>query len=90
MQEALSNARKHSGAENVRVTLRVERDDLVAEVEDDGRGFDPGTGRVGVGMRSMNERAAALGGKLEVESGPGKGTRVRFRILLRNIGGGRG
>ncbi len=88
VQEALTNARKHSGAENVRVSLKTEGDDLVAEVEDDGRGFEPGTGRAGVGLRSMNERAAALGGQLEVESELEKGTRVRFRTPLRNVGGG--
>ncbi len=88
VQEALTNARKHSGAENVRVSLKTEGTDLVAEVEDDGRGFVPGTGRAGVGLRSMRERVAALGGKLEVESEPGKGTRVDLRITLRNVGRG--
>ncbi|PLS87490.1 MAG: hypothetical protein CYG60_01600, partial [Actinobacteria bacterium] len=88
VQEALSNARKHSGAEHVRVALRTEGDDVVAEVEDDGRGFDPGPTRAGVGLRSMDERAATLGGKLEVEGEPGKGTRVRLRTPLKNVGGG--
>ena len=90
VQEALSNARKHSGAGKVRVALRVEGDDLVAEVEDDGRGFDPGLTRVGVGLSSMDERAAALGGDLEVASEPDMGTRVRLRIPLRKAGGGEG
>jgi PAS domain S-box-containing protein len=81
IQEALTNARRHSGARNVRVSLRVEEGDLVAEVADDGRGFgeesDPG-----VGMSSMRERALRLGGELEVESAPGEGTRVRLRVPM--------
>jgi signal transduction histidine kinase len=81
IQEALTNARRHSGARNVRVSLRVEEGDLVAEVADDGRGFgaesDPG-----VGMSSMRERALRLGGELEVESVPGEGTRVRLRLPM--------
>jgi PAS domain S-box-containing protein len=77
--EALTNVRRHSGARNVRVSLRAEGDDLVAEVSDDGRGFGPGT-VPGVGQGSMRERAKALGGTLELESGPGEGTRVRLRV----------
>jgi signal transduction histidine kinase len=83
IQEALTNARRHSGARNVRVSLRVEEGHLVAEVADDGRGFgaesDPG-----VGMSSMRERALRLGGELEVESVPGEGTRVRLRAPMQN------
>lgn len=79
IQEALTNARRHSGARHVLVTVRVENDDLVAEVFDDGRGFGPEVDR-GVGTRSMRERAAALGGELGMESEPGEGTRVWVRV----------
>lgn len=61
------------------MTLRAEGEDLVAEVSDDGRGFGAGSAP-GVGLRSMQERASALGGELEVESEPGKGTTVRVRV----------
>lgn len=88
VQEALTNARKHASARYVSVVVRTEGDRLVAEVSDDGRGFDSGPTRAGVGMKSMNERAAALGGRLEVETEPRKGTTVRFRAPLRNLGGG--
>ena len=83
VQEALSNVRRHSGAENAWVSLRTEGEDLVAEVEDDGRGFDAAATRAGgIGQKSMRERAGALGGELEVESECGKGTRVRLRVPL--------
>jgi signal transduction histidine kinase len=57
----------------------------VAEVADDGLGFRPGT-NPGVGLRSMGERAAALGGKLEIESEVGEGTRVRLRVSITQKG----
>jgi PAS domain S-box-containing protein len=79
IREALTNARRHSGALNVIVTLKVEEEDMVAEVSDDGQGFGVGTSP-GVGLKSMRERAAILGGKLEIESAVGQGTRVRLRV----------
>jgi DNA-binding NarL/FixJ family response regulator/signal transduction histidine kinase/PAS domain-containing protein len=79
LQEALANTRRHSGAENVTVTLGAEGGRIWAEVEDDGWGFEAGT-VPGFGLKSMRERARALGGSLQVESGPGKGTRVRFAV----------
>lgn len=79
--EALANARRHSGAENVVVTISAQSGHLTAEVSDDGRGFGPETA-AGVGLGSMRERAAALGGELEIESEPWKGTRVRVRARM--------
>jgi signal transduction histidine kinase len=84
LQEALTNARRHSGARKVLVSLRVEGDDLVVEVSDDGQGIDP-EAHAGIGLRSMRERTAALGGTLEVESNLGEGTRVRLRASMRGI-----
>jgi signal transduction histidine kinase len=85
LQEALTNARRHSGANSVLVSLRSEGNDLVAELSDDGRGFEPET-VPGVGLRSMRERAIALGGTLEFESEPRNGTRVRLRVPMPKTG----
>lgn len=84
IQEALTNARRHSGAGNVQVILKVEDEELVVEVTDDGRGFGPETSP-GVGLSSMVERAAALGGNVRVESEVGEGTRVRARIPVPGV-----
>jgi signal transduction histidine kinase len=81
IQEALTNARRHSGAESVLVTVRLEGGDLVAEVADDGRGIEPGTPS-GVGLDSMRERATAIGGNLQIDSQPGRGTRVHIRVPM--------
>jgi signal transduction histidine kinase len=49
-------------------------------VRDDGHGFDPTRGRHGYGVLGMEERARLLGGQLEVDSAPGRGTEVRLRF----------
>jgi PAS domain S-box-containing protein len=79
IQEALTNARRHSGAKSVVVTVGMEGNDLIAEVADDGRGFGSGV-PTGVGLNSMRERAAAIGGSLEIGSEVGRGTRVFLRV----------
>jgi len=85
IREALTNARHHSGAKSVAVTLKVEGSDLVAEISDDGQGFEL-EATPGVGLSSMQERAAIVDGKLEIESEVGKGTSVRLRVLAPQVG----
>ena len=79
IREALTNARHHSGAKSVAVTLKLEGSDLVAEISDDGQGFAL-EGTPGVGLSSMQERAAIVDGRLEIESEVGQGTSVRLRV----------
>ena len=80
VREALSNARQHSAARHVWVTLGTDEDGLEIEVADDGEGFLDGAAVGGMGLSTMEERAALLGGDLEVRSEPGEGTRVRLRL----------
>ena len=86
LQEALSNARKHAGASKVDVIFSTVGNTLKLDVNDDGTGFDLShSDRAGwpqFGIQSMNERATAIGGALEVESRPGAGTCVRLRVPL--------
>jgi PAS domain S-box-containing protein len=81
LQEALTNARRHSRADKVSVVLKTEGGDLIAEVSDDGRGFGPESAP-GVGRSSMRERAVVMGGELQIKSEPGRGTRVRLWVPL--------
>ncbi|MDX6382326.1 MAG: hypothetical protein QOI57_3350 [Rubrobacteraceae bacterium] len=76
-QEALANVARHSGAKSVEVDLVYDAGAVTLHVADDGRGFDlaKDSGE-GFGLRSMSERLAKLGGRVDVESAPGKGTRV--------------
>jgi PAS domain S-box-containing protein len=80
VQEALANVRRHSGARRVEVSLEANEDEIRALVSDDGRGFEPDRTRPGVGLTSMKERAALIGGALEIRSEYSKGTQVLFRI----------
>jgi signal transduction histidine kinase len=85
LQEALSNAVKHSGARHCRVTLRGSADALNLEVTDDGRGFD-GDAAVkghGLGLISMQERLKLVNGDVVTESKVGAGTAVRASVPLR-------
>ncbi len=83
IQEALSNAVKHSGAKLLRVRLRRVERALEITIEDDGKGFDAVSTSAravrggSVGLLSMRERAALVGGQLDVVSAPGRGTEVR-------------
>jgi signal transduction histidine kinase len=76
--EAIQNAGKHAGA-GARVTVTLDRRgrDLEFAVADDGAGFDPDTATDGIGLLSMRDRIGAVGGELELESQPGRGTTVR-------------
>ena len=85
VQEALNNARRHSGATMILVSLKVEGQDLVAEVSDHGRGFGSRTAP-GVGLSSMRERADVIGATLRIESSPGRGTSVRLRVPIKQKG----
>lgn len=82
LQEALANARRHSGARRVEVILSMDRDLLRAEVVDDGQGFDPLSVRIGLGISGMRERASMLGGDLEIESHPGKGASFSVEVRV--------
>ena len=86
MQEALNNAYKHSKARNLNIVLEARRNEFVLIIEDDGVGFDAedvkGMPRLtgGLGLTGMTERAAIIGGTVEIESAPGKGTTVFVRV----------
>ena len=80
LQEALTNARRHSGARNVEVRLGTEGGEILAEVSDDGRGLDMASVRAGVGLSAMRERIEGVGGTLTIHGRPGEGTRVMVSI----------
>ncbi len=78
--EAMTNAQRHGGGQRCTVTIAL-NGGLVVSVADDGAGFAPGARR-GVGLTSMHERAAELGGTLAVSSAPATGTTVRATLPM--------
>lgn len=79
VQEALNNATKHSRAQHLAVILERRDDEISLVIEDDGVGFDDTTESDGIGLVGMRERAALIGGTLQVESVVGRGTSVFLR-----------
>jgi len=87
-QEALNNVRKHAGVERAEVALAFERDEAVMTVVDRGAGFHERRERLatasecGIGLATMRERAESLGGRVDISSAPGEGTRIVARVPL--------
>jgi signal transduction histidine kinase len=89
VQEALTNAVKHSHAATVWISARKEGNALRCSVRDNGVGFDPqalrGPGtRRGIGLSGMQERMNAVGGSVEIQSSRGRGTELRITLPLEN------
>jgi two-component system CheB/CheR fusion protein len=89
VQEGLTNIAKHAGASHVSLVLEQLDGRVSAILEDDGVGFDPDAFETvdrspHLGLRSMRERLALLGGELEIESAPGAGTTLFARIPVRD------
>jgi signal transduction histidine kinase len=86
VQEALSNAREHSGADRVRISVVRANGSVHAEIEDNGRGFElertlvRAAKRGRMGLVGMNERALLLGGAFDVRSAPGGPTRISVTL----------
>lgn len=86
IREALNNIRKHADAEHVKVTLEIEGERLYVVVKDDGKGFDINS-RINAnnskfGLHIMEERAVEIGGKIDISSEAGKGSRIAVTIPI--------
>ncbi len=82
LQEALSNVARHSGTSEASVRLNFDADRLEMDIEDHGKGIDPGTARRGLGLVAMRERSAIVGGSLDFVTPPQGGTLVRLSLPL--------
>lgn len=79
-QEALANVAKHANATRTGLTLSYTDEAILLDVRDDGTGFDPQRPSDGFGLDGMRQRVRGVGGTLEVESGPGRGTAVAAAV----------
>jgi two-component system sensor histidine kinase UhpB len=82
VQETLSNIMKHAGAHHADVVLALDDATLSITVTDDGSGFVPESASEGIGIIGMRERVAAVQGTIEIESAPGKGSRIHITLPL--------
>ena len=84
-QESLTNVARHSDAKKVTSTLEIKEEEICLSITDDGKGFDMHTAseRRTLGLLGMKERAAMIGGSLEIKSEPGKGTMVSISVPVR-------
>jgi signal transduction histidine kinase len=85
-QEALTNTLKHAAAEHFKLSIIKSYPQFIFLAEDDGIGFDAGAfkgQRQALGLLSMRERAAMLGGKFTLRTSPGNGTRIRIEIPIK-------
>lgn len=87
VQESLTNVARHAKAHSVSALVERRGDHVIAIVEDDGQGFDPSQspGEHHLGLAGMRERAELLGGRLTIESEPGKGASVHVQIPLTGV-----
>jgi signal transduction histidine kinase len=80
-REALANVDKHAGASAAQVRVEAQQGQVVLDIRDNGRGFDPVAGHPGhFGLDSMRSRAAEIGGRLTITSTPGSGTLIRVCV----------
>ena len=80
----MRNILRHAKATGVHVTLSKKNDILHLLIKDNGIGFDPAsnTGKTGLGIASMTERARLVRGDISIESRPGKGTAIKLAVPL--------
>jgi two-component system sensor histidine kinase UhpB len=81
-QESLRNIRRHAGVESAELSLRRADGQVVLEVRDQGKGFQPHAARGGVGLHSIRERMVLVGGTATVLSQPGRGTTIRASVPI--------
>jgi two-component sensor histidine kinase len=81
-KEALNNAAKYAACTEVELALYAANGILTMEIKDNGQGFDPASKEAGNGLYNMRQRAAEIGGQLEIISTPGKGAKVEFKVKI--------
>lgn len=82
LRELLINVARHAETTHARVRMGHDGDCVAIEVADSGCGFDPNPGRLGFGLRSVRDRIEHMGGSVQIESAPGRGTTVSVRVPM--------
>lgn len=82
LQESLNNINKYALAKKVKIQLTEVEDSVSIIISDDGIGFNPNKANKGIGLKNMRARVKELGGSIQINSGKGKGTKVKINIPL--------
>jgi signal transduction histidine kinase len=82
-REALNNAVKYAESSQIDLILNLKRRFLKMELNDNGKGFEPGTIKRGNGLNNLEKRAKEIGGQIEIKSQPGKGTCINLMMVLK-------
>ncbi|NER11095.1 tetratricopeptide repeat-containing sensor histidine kinase [Muriicola jejuensis] len=85
LQESLQNCLKHAGATSIYVSFEIEGSDIALTIQDNGRGFDTGKGKKGIGHKNIESRVKKIKGRWYLRSAPGIGTTVLVEIPLDHI-----
>ena len=88
LQESINNSIKHANAKNITVEMHYQPHNFQLWISDDGNGFDTGlqsTAATGIGLKSMRNRAALIGGDLTIESSPFTGTTISIKLTGESI-----
>jgi signal transduction histidine kinase len=86
-REALANVVRHADASAAHIRVEARGEQVLLQITDNGRGFEPAGGHPGhFGLDSMRSRAAEIGGRLTIASAPGSGTVVRVRVPVNSDG----
>jgi signal transduction histidine kinase len=82
LQEQVNNIYKYAEAKNVSISIKIVKNEILVEIEDDGKGFDVKRKRKGVGITNMLNRVETFNGKMEIKSEPGKGCHIAISIPM--------
>jgi signal transduction histidine kinase len=80
IQESMQNIYKHAQAQQIKIAISLENDDICLMISDDGQGFDTSRNRKGIGLKNMQSRVADISGNIDFESATGQGTVVTVKI----------
>lgn len=80
LQETMQNIYKHANAKHIKISFRLKNNVILLTVEDDGSGFNINKARKGIGLKNFDSRASEIGGKVEIFSNPGEGTKVIIHV----------
>lgn len=80
LQETMQNIYKHANAKHIKISFQLKNNVILLMVEDDGDGFNTGKARKGIGLKNFDSRANEIGGKVEIFSKIGDGTRVKIHV----------